>query len=113
MLAGGEQPFHDLAVQRVGHDHAHHIDVIGVGHRLPAGLRPFVAEAAGGVGGQVTVGVRDSHQPDVRKTLPEHRRSRAVSGGVRAACHPGTDDGHSQSRTCHVFFPFQGSFQAL
>jgi hypothetical protein len=102
VLAGGQQPLDDLAVQRVGHDHADHVDVVGGGHRLPAGLGPLVPVAAGRVGGEGLVDVGDRDQPDLGQALVVERRRRAVAGGMGPAGHAGPDHGHPDGRTCHL-----------
>jgi hypothetical protein len=101
VLAGGQQALDDPAVERVGHDHADHVDVVGGGHGLPAALGPLVAEAAGGVGGEGGVDVGDRGQADLGQALAVHRRGRPVPGGVRPAGHAGPDDGDADGRIGH------------
>jgi hypothetical protein len=101
MLARLQQAGRDLAVQRVPDHHADRVDVRGLGDGLPAGLGPLVAVAAGGVGGERSVGVGDGHQPHVRQPFAEHGRRGPVPAGVRAAGHSGPDDRDPDRRRRH------------
>jgi hypothetical protein len=112
VLARGQQALDDRAVEMVGHDHADHVDVVGGGHRLPAGLGPLVAEAAGGVVGEGGVDVGDGDQPDLGQALVVDGRRRPVPGGVGPAGHAGADHGHAERRICHPELP-STMFEAL
>jgi hypothetical protein len=105
VLAGGQQALDDLAVERVGHDNADHVDVVGGGHGLPAALGPLVAEAAGGVGGEGRVDVGDGGQPDLGQALAVDGGRGPVPAGVGPAGHAGPDDGDADGRTGHGLLP--------
>ena len=47
VLAGGQQALDDPAVERVGHDHADHVDVVGGGDRPPSRSRPARTRSGG------------------------------------------------------------------
>ena len=97
MLAGGEQAFHHLAVERVGDDHADDVDVIGLGNGLPRGVVAFVAEAAGGQRAEFGVDVADRDEAHRRKHGAVEGGCRAVCGGVGFAGHACTDDGDAEA----------------
>ena len=56
----------DLAMQVVGDDHAHGVDVVGLDDGLPAGVVALEAIAPGRVAGEVLVDVRDRDEADGR-----------------------------------------------
>jgi hypothetical protein len=97
VLAGGQQAFHDFAVEGVRDHDAHDVDVIGLGDRLPRGVMAFVAETLRGEGTELGVDVADGDQPDRRKNRAVERRRRAVRGRMGFSCHSGADYGNSQT----------------
>ena len=82
MLARRQEALDDLAVQVVGDDDAHGIDIGRVGDRAPVVLGPFVAVALGGVVGDGGVRIRDRDQPDIGRSVP----NKVVAVRYPAAC---------------------------
>ena len=100
VLAGGQQTLDHLAVQRVGHHHADHVDVRVLGHRLPGGVVPLVAEPPRRPGAELRADVGDRDVPQRRQDRLVQGGCRPVGRGVRATRHAGSDDrdadGHGQ-----------------
>ena len=102
MLAGGEQTLDHLAVQRVGDHDADHVDVVGLGDRLPGGVVPLVPEAAGGERAELGVHIADRDQPDGRQHRAVQRGRGAIGRGMRPPGHSGADDRDTEA-IGHVF----------
>jgi hypothetical protein len=108
VLPRGGQLGHDLAVQVVGDDHAHRVDVVGLDDGLPARVGPLEPVPARGVAGEVLVDVGDRDQADGRQARREDGARRAVPVGVRPTRHACADDGdpdvlnHAISRLSRV-----------
>ena len=101
VLAGGEQCLDDLAVQRVGDDHADDLHVVGGEQLAPVGAVPLVAVARRGVGGRGLARVDDRRVVDRGERGVEQGRGRAVAGAVRPPRHAGTDHGHTDGLLGH------------
>ena len=101
VLAGGEEGLDDLAVQRVGDDHADDVDVVGVEQRTPVGAVPLVAVACRRVRGGRLVGVDHRGVVDRRERGVEEGRGGAVAGAVCATGHPRSDDRHADGALVH------------
>ena len=67
VLAGSDQPLHDLTMQGVGHDHADDIDVGVLGNRLPGGVVALISETPGGERAELGTDVADGDEPQVRQ----------------------------------------------
>ena len=65
MLAGGEQRLNHLAMQVVGDDNAHGVDVAGTNDRLPVRLAAGEVVAAADVFSKALVHIRDSYQANL------------------------------------------------
>jgi hypothetical protein len=108
VLPRGGQLGHDLAVQVVGDDHAHRVDVVGLDDGLPAAVGALEPVAARGVAGEVLVDVSDRDEADGRQARREDGARRAVPVGVRPTRHACADDGdpdvlnHAISRLSRV-----------
>ena len=83
VLAGSDQPLHDLAMQGVGHDHADDIDVGVLRNRLPGGVGALVPEAAGRERAELRTDIADGDEPQVRQCGLVKRWRDSVGGRVR------------------------------
>ena len=93
VLARGDQPFDDLAMQMVGDNDTHRIDVGRLCDGAPVVLGALVPVALGGVVGHGGVGIGDGDQPHVRPLRPEQGGRHPVSRGMCPAGHAATDNG--------------------
>ena len=91
VLAGSDQPLHDLPMQGVGHDHADDIDVGVLGNRLPGSVVALVPETPGSERAELGTDVSDGDEPQVRQCGAVKRRCTSVRGRVRPARHPRSD----------------------